>query len=79
MAVAALMCGSVGVVLGMIPILAVPALTTGIVALAFGITGTKRAQRGAVRKMVAIWGTVLGIVAIALSIVGFAIIFNVFT
>lgn len=78
-AVAALVCGITGVVLGTIPILAVPALILGIVALTFGWLSWRRALHGQPRKGMAVWGTVLGIVAVGLSIVGFVIVNNAFS
>jgi hypothetical protein len=75
-AVAALVCGIIGVVVGLIPILAVPALILGILAVTFGWLAWRRALKGQPRKGMAIAGTILGAVAIALSIVGFAIVNN---
>ena len=76
MAVAALVCGIIGVVVGTIPILAVPTLILGIFALSFGGVAWRRALHGQPRRGTAIWGTSLGTVAVALSVVGFVIVYN---
>lgn len=76
MAVAALVCGIVGAVLGLIPFTFFLALILGVCAVVFGPLGWNRAnkQPAAGRKGLAIAGTVLGIVAILLGIVGAAIV-----
>ena len=78
MAVAALVCGIIGVVVGIIPILAVPALILGNLALSFGGVALRRALNGQPRKSMAIWGTSFGAVAVALSITGFVVVYSAF-
>lgn len=78
MAVAALVLGIIGAVIGLIPILAVPALICGVLALIFGPVAWKRARNGAPRKAMAIWGTSMGALAVTLSIIGFVIVDNAF-
>ncbi len=77
-AVAALVCGIIGAVVGTIPILAVPALALGVLAVVFGLVAWRKALRGEPRKGMAIAGTLLGSLAIVLSIVGFIIVNNAF-
>ncbi len=77
-AVGALVCGIVGVVVGLIPLLAVPALALGVVAVVLGGVAWRKALRGEPRKGMAITGTLLGGLAIVLSIVGFIIVNNAF-
>jgi len=77
-AVAALVCGIIGAVVGLIPILAVPALALGVLAVVFGGVAWRKALRGEPRKGMAIAGTLLGGLAIVLSIVGFIIVNNAF-
>jgi Domain of unknown function (DUF4190) len=62
-AVAAMICGIVGVVLGLIPILGIPALALGLVALVLGIVGRKRVKRdpNVGHKGMATAGVILGI------------------
>lgn len=80
MAVAALTLGIIGVFLGLIPILAVPALICGVLAVVFGFVGLSgvRKNPGRSGKGMAIAGVALGAAAIGLSIVGFVIVANVF-
>lgn len=72
MAIAALVCGIVGVVLGLIPFTFFLALVLGVCAVVFGPLGWNRANKvpAAGRKGIAIAGTVLGIVAILLGVIG---------
>jgi len=80
MAVAALVCGIVGAVLGVIPILFVAAWGLGAVAVALGIVGRRRAKRvaGAGRGGMALAGTLLGVLALVLGGVGVAIVDDAF-
>ena len=80
MAVAALTLGVVGVFLGLIPILAIPALICGVLAVIFGFVGLSAARKNPGRsgQGMAIAGVALGTAAIALSIVGFVIVANAF-
>ncbi len=78
-AITALVCGIIGAVVGLIPILAVPALIMGILALVFGIAGWKRANKLRAKKGIAVAGVVLGVLAVTLSIVGFVIVHHAFS
>ena len=74
MAVAALVCGIIGVVIGLVPILFVGAFVLGVLAL--GLVGRGRAKREPAvgRKTMATWGAALGVVAVILGFVGVAIV-----
>jgi hypothetical protein len=72
-ALAGLTLGIIGVLLGIIPILAIPAGTCGLLAPAYGFVSWTRRRSG---KGLAIAGMVLGLIAFGLSIVGFVIVFN---
>ena len=76
MAVAALVCGIVGAVLGFIPILFIAAFVLGPLTLVFGIVGRRRATREPAvgRKAMATWGAVLGAAAVILGLIGVAIV-----
>jgi hypothetical protein len=77
-AVAAMVCGIVGVVFGLIPILGIPALALGLVALVLGIVGRRRVKRdpNAGHKGLATAGVILGILASGLGIAGIVIVSN---
>src|SRR5437764_13179001 len=79
LAVASLVCGIVGFVLGLIPILFFVAWTLGPTAFILGLVGRGRAKRNhsAGRKTMATWGVVLGIAALGIGIAGYAIVTNV--
>lgn len=81
MAVAALVCGIVGTVFGLVPLTYLVALAAGAVAVALGFVARRRAKRdpSAGRKTMATWGIVLGAVAIALGVVGAVIIDDTLT
>lgn len=71
LAVAALVLGVVGAAMGVVMILAVPALLLGAVAVAIGLFALEAAKnpaRGGRRTALA--GCVLGVLAVALGIVG---------
>ena len=70
LAVASLVLGIIGVVVGLVPILFFFAWVLGILALIFGGVGRKREFR---RKM-ATWGAVLGLAAVLLGIWGQSIV-----
>jgi lysylphosphatidylglycerol synthetase-like protein (DUF2156 family) len=80
LAVAALVCGIVGVVLGLIPILFFVAWALGIVAFVLGLIARRRAKREPAigRKTMATWGVVLGIASFGLGCVGYAILVDAF-
>ena len=77
MAVAALVLGIVGVVLGLVPLTGFIALICGILGLIFGFAGYGRAKKGAPHKTMAIWGIVLGGAALVLGIIGLTIVADV--
>ncbi len=79
-AVVALVCGLIGVALGLIPLFFFLAWTLGIVALVFGLLGRRRAKRDphVGRKTMATWGAVLGVAALGLGVLGVAIINDAF-
>ena len=80
MAVAALTLGIIGALVGLIPILAVPALICGLLALVFGFVGLSIAKNPLRSgKGMAIAGIILGTAAVALAIVGFVIVNNAFS
>lgn len=65
---AALVCGIVGVVLGLIPLLFIAAWILGLIALVLGVIGWRE------RRRLARAATVLGVVAIALGFVGIVVL-----
>jgi hypothetical protein len=74
-AVTALVCGIVGAVFGMIPLLFFLAFPLGLLALVFGVLAWRSARMpGGTRKGMAIAGTVLGCLALALGIAGAVIV-----
>lgn len=79
-AVVALVCGIIGAVLGLIPILFILAWALGIVALVFGILARRRTKRDPAvgRRGMATAGVVLGIVAFGLGVAGYAIVNDAF-
>jgi hypothetical protein len=80
MAVASLVLGIVATVLGLVPILALIALPCAILGVVFGVVGRRKAKRlpGRPRKTMAAWGISLGLIGIALSIIGIVIVSNAF-
>jgi uncharacterized membrane protein len=79
-AVTPLVLGITGVVFGLIPILAVPALICGLLGGIFGFLGRSAVKQNPGRrgKGMATTGIVLGFVAVGLAIVGFVIVSNAF-
>jgi hypothetical protein len=75
LAVAALVLGIVGVVVGLIPLFFVVAWVCGLLALIFGLIG--RSKRRQERRGMALAGAILGVVAIAVGVVGVIIVNNV--
>jgi hypothetical protein len=58
-------------VMGLIPILGIPALCAGLVAFGLGLAGGRRIRQGrADNKVMTILGTLAGVLAIALGIYG---------
>ena len=80
LAIAALVCGIVALLLSWIPVINVLALLLGLVAVGCGIGGIRKAgSTGAGQKGVAVGGLVTGILAILLSLVilvGIATVFS---
>ncbi|PRH76206.1 hypothetical protein C6N75_26880 [Streptomyces solincola] len=75
--VAALVCGIIGAVSGVVPFLFWLAGLLGLLALIFGLVGRGRAKRGeATNKGVATTGAVLGLVSLILAVVGVVIVVN---
>jgi EamA domain-containing membrane protein RarD len=74
MSTAAMVCGIIGVSIGLIPILGIFALPLGILAVIFGIVGIRRKAR----KGFAIAGLVTGVLALVFSIMGIVITQNAF-
>lgn len=78
--ITALVVGLIGICLGLIPILGLGAVISGIVAVVFGLLGFSRARRGvATNKKMALFGTIAGLIAGALGIWGMVIVNNAFT
>ncbi len=76
MAVAGFVCALIGVLLGLVPILAMPALILGVLGVVFGSVAWKRAVRSQTAKGMAVAASVLGVLALVLSIIGFVIVAN---
>ncbi len=76
LAVAALVCGIVGAVFGLIPFTFWLAWILGVLATVFGAVGRRKADREpeAGRRSMATAGLILGIVSIALGIVGVVVL-----
>lgn len=73
-ATAALVCGIIGVVAGLIPFTFWLAAILGLIALILGVTG----WRDTPRRKLARAGTVLGAASIVLAVVGYVIVANAF-
>lgn len=78
MAVAGFVCALIGVLFGLIPILAMPALILGVLGVVFGSVAWNRAVRSQTTKGMAVAASVLGVLAVVLSIIGFVIVANAF-
>ena len=79
LAVASLVLGLVGFVLGLIPILFIVAWALGVPGLALGIAGIRKANRqNGARKTMAVWGTVMSVAAFGIGCVGYAIVNDAF-
>jgi hypothetical protein len=79
MAVAALVCGIVGAVIALIPILGIFGIILGLLGLIFGLVGWSKARKGqSGGKGMAISGAILGALAIALGIWGLVIVGDAF-
>ena len=73
-ATAALVCGCVGVGLGLLVFLFFLAFPLGVVAVVFGFSGRCRALRGAPHRGQATAGLVLGVIAIVLAVASLVLI-----
>lgn len=75
-AVTALVCGIVGAVFGLVPLTYLIALALGTVALVFGVLGRRRVKRNPQvgRKGMATAGTVLGVIALGLGVIGAVVV-----
>ena len=80
LAVAALVLGIVGLVLGLIPILFFIAWICGIVGFVLGLVGRRRATKNPAvgRKTMATWGVALSILAFGMGCVGYAVLTDAF-
>ena len=75
--IAALCCGLVGLLIGLVPLLFLASGALGILAIVFAIIGLRRAQRGeASNRFMAIVALGTGIGASILAITGIVIVFS---
>ena len=75
--IAALCCGLVGILIGLVPILFLASGTLGILATVFAVIGMRRAQHGeASNRSVAIVALGAGIGASILAVTGIVIVFS---
>ena len=73
--IAALCCGLIGILMGLIPILFLASAALGILAIVFGLIGINRARRReATNRGMSIGGLATGIIALALAAVGVSLI-----
>ena len=81
LAVAGLVTGIVGLVLGLIPILFFLAWALGITGFIFGLVARGKAKRNPAvgRKTMATWAIVLGVGAFAMGCAGYAIVNDAFS
>lgn len=64
-----------GAVMGLIPILAIPAVAAGLVAFGLGLAGQARVRRGTASNPVMTWlGIIGGVLAVALGVIGVVIV-----
>lgn len=80
MAVAALVLGIGGALLGLIPIFGLFAIIAGILGVVFGVVGRRRVKQGETSggKAMATWGLSLGAIGIALGVIGMVIVGDAF-
>jgi hypothetical protein len=74
LALAAMILGIIGVVVGLIPLFFLGAWICGVLAFIFGLVG--RGKQKHVRRKMAWSGVILGVVAVSLGIVGVVIVNN---
>jgi hypothetical protein len=79
--VAGFVCGLVGALAGLIPLLFFIAFPLGTLGVAFGFIGWRRAVHDPLRgsKGLALAGLILGVVALGLAVVGIVIVDNAFS
>jgi hypothetical protein len=75
-AVAALVCGIVGAVFGLIPLTFLFALALGLTAFVLGAIAWVKRGKANLRRVMAGWGVALGGVAVLLGVVGMVIVNN---
>lgn len=79
LAVTALVCGLLGMVIALIPILGIFGIALGLVAVVLGLIGRSKAKKGeAAGKGMALAGAITGVLAVTLGIVGLVIVGNAF-
>jgi hypothetical protein len=74
LAVAALVCGIVGSIFGLIPITSLVALAAGVTAVVLGAIAWRKRSRAHVRRTMAAWGIALGVLAVGLGSWGMYIV-----
>jgi hypothetical protein len=73
--IAALCCGLVGILVGLVPLMFLASSALGVVAIVFGMIGIRRISRGeASNRAIAIAGLATGVAAFALSLAGLTIV-----
>ncbi len=72
--VAALVCGIIGAVFGLIPITSLVALALGLVAVVLGAIAWRKRGQVHLRRTMATWAVALGIVALTLGVIGMVIV-----
>ncbi len=79
MGITSLVLGLVGIVVGLVPLLAMFTAILAVLAVTFGLIGVSRARhRVATNKKMAISGTVLGVLSLVLSVIGYAVVNDAF-
>jgi hypothetical protein len=77
--IAAFVLGLAGSVVGLIPILSIPALISGLIGFGLGLGGHRRLRRHKADNKVMTWvGTVFSVLAVVLGIVGMVIVAKAF-
>lgn len=77
--IAAFVCGLAGSVVGLIPILSIPALASGLVGFGLSLGAQRRLHRHQADNKVMTWfGTVFSVLAVVLAIIGMVIVANAF-
>jgi hypothetical protein len=77
--IASFVTGITGSVLGMIPILGIPALLLGLIGFGLGLGGVRRLRKGrADNKVLTVIGVLASVLAVVLGIVGLVIVDHAF-